>query len=739
MSTMTRPAPKAKTMPKTATTENLITNVSRRGFFQTMIAGATGLALAISLPQKGDAQFGGAGPATNKPNAYIHIAPDDKITFTIIKGEMGQGPLTSLSMILAEELDCDWKYVGAVEAPVDPSVYGANQSVVGSQSIRTLWTPMRIIGATGRAMLIEAAALRWGVPPEQVKTDTGFLINTMTNERISYGSVAEIAAKLPVPANVQVKDPKNFRILGTNVKRLDTFIKSTGRAGFGMDTRLPGMLYAVVQRPPVFGSKVMSLDASKAKAMPGVKGVVEVSGGVAVIADNTWNALQARKALVVQWDEGASGAVSSATISRMFAEKTQVPGANARKEGDAAAALASASGKRVDAVYEAPFLAHAPMEPMNCTAVVNNDGTCEVWAPTQMQTAARAGTAMTLDVPPTMVKVNTTFIGGGFGRRGRTDYVNDAVEVAKTVPGLPVKVVWSREDDMQQDFYRPASYVKMSAALDEKGMPVAFTADIACPSFPNVGKNGVCSTAVEHYEQLLYEIPNITVDWHRAETHVPVSFWRSVGWSQNTFFVESFIDELATAAGQDPVEFRRKMLAKSPRMLGVLNLVTEKANWGKAMPKGSAQGFAITNNVGSFTATVAEVTVTNGKLKINRMVIATDCGHVVNPQILREQAIGGAVYGLAAAMKGAITIDKGRVQQSNFNNYDVLRMDEMPEFEVYNVKSTEAPGGMGEASTPGAGAAVANAIFRATGKRLRTLPIQESEPGVKSVNRNRDR
>lgn len=723
MSSITKPMPKVKTMPQTKnTTENLITNVSRRGFFQTVIAGATGLALAVALPQKSDAQFGGAGPATNKPNAYIHIGADDKVTFTIIKGEMGQGPLTSLSMILAEELDCDWKNVNAVFAPVDPSVYGALQSVVGSQSIRTLWTPMRLIGATGRAMLVDAAAQKWGVPATQVRTDSGFLINTSTNERISYGSVAEIAAKLPVPTNVQVKDPKNFRILGTNVKRLDTRGKSTGRTQFGMDTRLPGMVYAVVERPPVFGSKVASLDASKTKAMPGVKNVVEVSGGVAVIADSTWNALQARKQLIIKWDEGANGSVSTASISRMFEEKTQQSGANARKEGDAASALA-AGGKRVDAVYEVPFLAHAPMEPMNCTAVVNGD-TCEVWAPTQMQTPARAGAAMILGVAPEKVKLNTTFIGGGFGRRGRTDYVNDAVEVAKTMPGTPVKVVWSREDDMQQDYYRPASYVKMSAALDANGLPSAMAVKVACPSFPNVGRNGVSSTAVEHFEQSLYEIPNYTVDYHRADTHVPVSFWRSVGWSQNTFFFESFIDELAQAAGQDPVEFRRKMLAKSPRMLGVLNLVAEKANWGKTMPKGSAQGFAISNNVGSFTATVAEVTITNGKLKINRLVIATDCGHVVNPQILREQAIGGAVYGLAAAMKGSITIDKGRVQQSNFNNYDVLRMDEMPEFEVYNVPSTEAPGGMGEASTPTAGAAVANAIFRATGKRLRTLPIR---------------
>jgi isoquinoline 1-oxidoreductase beta subunit len=717
--------PETASVTANTTTENMITNVSRRGFLQGLFAGATGLALGLALPDRSEAQFGpGAGPATNKPNAYIHIGADDKVTFTIIKAEMGQGPLTSLSMILAEELDCDWKNVNAVFAPVDPSVYGALQSVVGSQSIRTLWTPMRLIGATGRAMLVDAAAQKWGVPATQVRTESGFLINTASNERISYGSVAEIAAKLPVPTNVVVKDPKNFRILGTNVKRLDTVGKSTGRTKFGLDTRLPGMVYAVIERPPVFGSKVATLDATKTKAVPGVKDVIQVTGGVAVIADNTWAALQGRKQLAIKWDEGANGSVSTASISRMFEEKTQMPGANARKEGDAAAGLASGA-KRLDAVYEAPFLAHAPMEPMNCTAVVNADS-CEVWAPTQMQTPARGGAAQILGLAPEKVKVNSMFMGGGFGRRGRTDYVNDAVEVAKTMPGTPVKVVWSREDDMQQDYYRPASYVKMSAALDASGMPVAFDAQVACPSFPNVGRNGVSSTAVEHFEQSLYEIPNFNVDYHRADTHVPVSFWRSVGWSQNTFFFESFIDELAAASGQDPVEMRRKMLSKSPRMLGVLNLAAEKAGWGKPLPKGHAQGFAITNNVGSFTAQVAEVSVTNGKLKVHKIVIATDCGHVVNPAIINTQAVGGSVYGLAAALKGSITIDKGRVQQSNFNNYDVLRMDEMPEYEVYIVPSTEAPGGMGEASTPGTAPAVANAIFRLTGKRLRQLPIRNA-------------
>ncbi|HEV2198744.1 MAG TPA: xanthine dehydrogenase family protein molybdopterin-binding subunit [Bryobacteraceae bacterium] len=706
---------------KTLSTSNMITNVSRRGFFKATLGGAAGLALAFSLPEKSEAQFGGPGPATNKPNAYIHIGSDDKVTLTTIKAEMGQGPYTAIPMILAEELDCDWKNVSVVFAPVDPSVYGALQSVVGSQSIRTLWTPMRIIGATARAMLVEAAAQKWGVPATQVRTDAGFLVNTSTNARISYGSVAEAAANLPVPTNVAVKDPKNFRILGTPVKRLDTRDKVTGRTQFGMDARPAGLVYAVIERSPVFGGKVATLNAAKAKAVPGVKDVIQVPAGVAVIANSTWAALQGRKQLEITWDEGANGAVSSASISRMFADRTQQPGANARKAGDAAAVLASGA-KRLDAVYEAPYLAHAAMEPMNCTAQVTADR-CEIWAPSQMQTPSRDVAAMITGLPKDKVQFHSMFMGGGFGRRGRTDFVEDAVHVAKALNGTPVKVVWSREDDIQHDWYRPASYVKMSAALDASGMPSGFHADVACPPFPNVGPNGVSGTAVECYEQFVYDIPNINVDYHRPDTHVPVSFWRSVGWSQNTFFFESFIDELAAASGKDPVDFRRQMLAKSPRMLGVLNLAAEKGNWGKA-PAGRTQGFAITNNIGSFTAQVAEISVTNGKLKVHKVVAAVDCGHIVNPAIIRAQIESGIVYGLAAALKGSITIDKGRVQQSNFNNYDVLRMDEMPEIEVYIVPSTEAPGGIGEASTPGTAPAVANAIFKATGKRLRSLPIR---------------
>lgn len=706
---------------------NGITNVSRRNFLRTA-AGTAGLVLGFTLPETSSAQFQGGvnvgPPPTNKPNAYIHIGTDDSVTLTVIKAEMGQGPYTALSMILAEELDCDWSKVRAEFAPVNPAYYGGIQGVVGSQSVRTLWTTMRTIGATGRAMLVEAAAQRWGVPASQVRTNAGFVVNTVTNARLNYGVIADAASRLPVPANVALKDPKQFRILGKPMKRLDTRDKATGRASFGIDARVPGMVYAVIARCPVFGGKVVRFDASKAKAVPGVIDIVQISTGMAVVAENTWAAAQGRKVLDVTFDEGASANVNSASISRMFADKAAQPGVKARGEGEGAAGLARGV-KRMEAVYEAPFLSHAPMEPMNCTASVTADG-CEIWASTQMQTPSRDYAAQILGIAPEKVKVNTLFMGGGFGRRARTDYVGETVEIAKAV-GKPVKLTWTREDDMQHDWYRPASYVKMAASFDADGWPVAFTTNVACPPFPNVNREGISTTAVDGFEQFKYAIPNVQVDYHRADTHVPVSFWRSVGWSQNGYFLESFVDEMAAASGKDPLEFRLKLLANQPRMVGVLKLVAEKSGWGKPLPGGHFQGIAITNNVGSFTAQVAEISIENGKLKVHKITVATDCGHIVNPMIIRQQLEGGIVYGLAAATKGLITIDKGRVQQSNFNNYDVTRIDEMPRIDIHIVPSTEAPGGMGEASTPGTAPAIANAIFRATGKRIRTLPFRDAD------------
>ena len=481
------------------------------------------------------------------------------------------------------------------------------------------------------------------------------------------------------------------------------------------------MVYASLARCPVFGGKVASFDAAKAKAVPGVKAVIEVPGGVAVIGENTWAAMQGRKALEIRWDEGPNANQSSAAISKLFADLAQQPGAVAKSAGDADQALAGAA-KKLDAVYEAPYLSHAPMEPMNCTAVVRA-ASCEVWAATQMQAGARSDAARITGLAPEKVKINTLYLGGGFGRRGSTDYVSEAVEIAKTMPGTPVKLTWSREDDMQHDQYRPASYVKFGGGLDAEGWPVAFTAKVACPSFAGGRGGGVDSTAVEGIHTLAYTIPNMQVDWRRADTGIPTTYWRAVGYTQNTFFAESFLDELAAAGGKDPVELRRRLLAKTPRLLEVLNRAVERAGWGKA-PAGHFQGVSVCNNIGSFNAQVAEVSVVNGKLKVHRVVCAVDCGHIVNPSTIVQQIESGIVYGLSAALKGAITIDKGRVQQGNFDRYDVVRIDEMPQIDTIIVETDNAPGGIGEAAGPGIAPAVCNAVFAATGKRVRRLPIR---------------
>jgi len=690
----------------------------RRNFLR----GTVGLALSFLLPEKESrllAQPGRSARLQPKPSAYIHVGTDDTVTFMITKAEMGQGTVTSLSMLLAEELDCDWKRVKTEFAPVDPSLYG-NQGVYGSASIRTLWTPMRQVGATARALLVGAAAAQWNVDAGSLGTDNGFVVNPATGARLSYGSLTEAASQLQIPASVALKDPKDFKLIGKPLKRLDSFGKVNGTAQFGIDARQPGMVYAVLQRCPVFGGKVASFDASKAKAVPGVKDVIETSSGIAVIAVNTWAAMQGRKALAVKWDEGGGAAQSSAKISALFADLVTKPGAEAKKTGDPEKALASAS-KKLDAVYEAPYLSHAPMEPMNCTAVVTADR-CEVWASTQGPTAARETAARVTGLAPEKVKVNTLFMGGGFGRRSGADYVGEAVEVAKAMPGVPVKLTWSREDDMQHDHYRPAAYVKFAGAVDADGWPAVYAAQVACPSFGG-GRGGVDSTAVEGIHTLEYAIPHFQVDYHRADVGIPVSYWRAVGYTQNTFFAESFLDELAAAGGKDPVALRRKLLAASPRLLGVLNLAAEKAGWGKPTA-GLSQGVAVVNNIGSYTAEVAEVSVVDGKLKVHRIVCAVDCGHVVNPAIVKQQIESGIVYGLSA-MKSAITIDQGRVQQGNFDKFTVMRIDEMPKVEVYIVESDKNPGGIGEASVPAVLPAVCNAIFAATGKRIRRMPITE--------------
>ncbi|MBV9769198.1 MAG: xanthine dehydrogenase family protein molybdopterin-binding subunit [Bryobacterales bacterium] len=699
-----------------------LSNLNRRGFLKAA-ATAGGLFIAFQLPESKKLQAAPTSPSTSaKLNAFIHIGSDDIVTFSIHKSEMGQGPVTSLSQLLAEELECDWKQIRTQFAPVNPA-YGPLQGTFGSMSIRTTWDPLRKAGASAREMLLDAAAQKWGVAKSQLRAEKGQVINTATGDRLSYGSLADAAGKLPVPAKVALKEPAQFHLIGTSPKRLDTPGKTNGSAAFGLDAKRPGMLYAVVARCPVFGGKVASFDDTKTKAVPGVKQVVRISRGIAVVADNTWSAMEGRRALELQFDEGKNANLSSAGIRELFVNLAEKPGAVARNDGDATAALASGA-KKLEAVYEAPYMSHAPMEPMNCTADVRSDS-CEVWVATQIQTAAMGAAAKITGLAPDKIQIHTMYLGGGFGRRGGDDFVSEAVEISKAIQS-PVKLTWSREDDMQHDMYRPASYSKFAGAIDQDGWPVAWTTRVVCPSFGGL-RNGVDRTSVEGIVDLEYTIPNFHVDYHPPDVDIPTTYWRSVGYSQNTFFSESFMDELAVAGGKDPFEFRRKLLAKSPRLLAVLELAAEKADWGKPLAAGHGRGIAVVNNIGSFNAQVAEVSVVQGKLRVHRVVCAVDCGHVVNPAGVEQQIQSGIVYGLSSALKGSITIERGRVVQGNFNHYDVLRIDEMPAVEVHIVPSQNAPGGIGEASTPSVIPAVANAIFAATGKRLRKLPIRPED------------
>ncbi len=582
-------------------------------------------------------------------------------------------------------------------------------------------------------MLLTAAAQRWNIDKSLCRASDGVISNSTNNATLTFGQVAEAASKLTPPANTPLKSPGQFKLIGKSIKRLDTPDKVTGRTKFGIDVRVPGMVYAAIARCPVFGGKVVSFDATKAKAIPGVKGAVQISNGVAVVADNTWAAFAGAKALDIKWDEGPNAVYNSAGIRKAFTEQTLLPGASARKSGDGAAALGTAA-KKIEAVYEAPFLAHAPMEPLNCVAHVRPDG-CDIWASTQMQTGI-SGIALRLTgLRPDQITIHTQYLGGGFGRRAGTDYAQEAIELAVAIK-VPVKVTWSRENDFQHGNYRPASVTRFAGGLDADGWPTVLTANIACPPMGGGGTFGggrggrgpvVDSTSVEGIADLHYAIPHMQVDYHSVTGGVPTTYWRAVGYTQNTFFGESFMDELAAAGGKDPVELRRRLLHDWPRLLGVLNLAADKAGWGKPLAAGHHQGVAIVNNIGSYTAQVAEVSVSQGKLKVHRVVCATDCGQVVNPAIVEQQIRSGIVFGLSAAMKGEITIEGGRVQQTNFHQYDVVRIDEAPEVEVHIVPSTEAPGGMGEASVPSIAPAVCNAIFAATGKRVRRLPIQAQD------------
>ncbi len=696
--------------------------MERRDFLQVTGTIGAGLVIGFRIPNR-------RGVAPFAPNAWLRIGTDDSVLVIVDRSEMGQGVTTALPMLLAEELEADWTKIRFEFAPADKAyinqLFGM-QGTGGSSSVRAAWKPLREAGARARSVLIAAAAQTWGVEPASCRAEAGAVIHAATNRRLTYGALAQPAAALPVPADVQLKDPKDWRLAGKPTKRLDTRFKVNGTAQFGIDVRVPGMLTAVVARSPVFGGKVGSFDATAAKAIPGVRHVVQISSGVAVVGDGYWPAKQGRDTLKVSWDEGPVAQVSSASISSLFAQRATQDGAVARHDGDAVAALAGAA-QRVEAVYEMPFLAHATMEPMNCTAHVRADGV-DIWAPTQFQTGVQMIGGQIGGIAPEKVAVHTTYLGGGFGRRFELDFIMEALETSKAA-GAPVKVIWSREDDIQHAQYRPANYHQLRAGLDASGRPVAWTHRIVAPSimarmFPQTVKNGLDGEAVEGGVGLPYAVPNVHVDYQLTDTGIPVGFWRSVNNSFNAFAVEGFIDELAAAAKQDPYEYRRTLLANAPRDRGVLELAATKAGWGTPLPAGRARGIAVYKSFESYAAQVAEVSVSPaGDVRVHRVVCAIDCGMHVNPSTIEAQMQSGIVFGLTAALKGAITIENGRVMQSNFHDYQMLRIAEMPVVEVHIVPSNEAPGGVGEPGTPPIAPAVCNAIFAATGKRIRKLPI----------------
>ena len=689
------------------------TSFSRRDFIKISSVAGAGLLLSFHLPSKDESALAASGEAF-APNAWLKIDNNGIVTITVARSEMGQGVLTSMPMIVAEELEANWKQVRVEQAVAHPSKYGS-MSTGGSFSVRGSWQNLRTAGATARELLIAAAAQQWGVQSSTCRAENGKVIHSSGKE-LSYGALASTAATVHAPTGIRLKDPKDFKIVGQRLTKIDTPSKVNGSAKFGIDIRVPGMLFASIERSPVFGGKVKMFNATKAKAVDGVRNVVQIESGIAVIANSTWSAFQGRKALNVQWDEGQYANQSSEAMWQSFQEATKSKGSVDDYEGDAESALSGAA-RTIEAVYFAPLVAHATMEPMNCVADVRPDK-CEIWAPTQSPQQVQSEAARILGFPIDKVKVNVTLLGGGFGRRLLTDYSADAVRVSKAV-GAPVQVVWTREDDMQHDFYRPCTYNLLKGGLDKDGWPVAWLHRVAGPSSRGLVVGG--STPP-------YVIPNFQIESHIMETGVPIGAWRSVGPSQNGFVIESFIDEMAYAAKKDPFEYRRQLLSKSPRLRRALEVAAEKSGWGKPLPPGVGRGIAAVEGFGSAVAEVVEASVgKDGTITIHRIVAAVDCGPVVNPNTLEAQVEGGIVYSLSSVLKDEITIAKGRTVQSNFDDYRIMTIDEMPKVEAHIIPSSESVGGIGEPGLPPVAPALCNAIFAASGIRIRRLPIKPAD------------
>ncbi|MFO7589040.1 MAG: xanthine dehydrogenase family protein molybdopterin-binding subunit [Gemmatimonadota bacterium] len=706
---------------------------SRRDFLKTSAVASGGLVIAFSVPGARRLARAGLSPATSfAPNAFLRVGTDDTVTILLAHSEMGQGIWTTLPMLIAEELDCDWSTIRVEHAPAAPEYAHTAFGVQATGGSTTTWSEFdryRQAGATARTLLVQAAAARFGVPVADFRTENGAVI--AGDRRARYGELADAAAALPAPESVPLRDPKDWKVIGTSTKRLDTPEKITGRAKFGMDVQLDGMLTAVVARPPTFGGSVKSFDASAAKAVPGVRQVMQVPSGVAVVADHFWAAVQGRAALKVDWEPGPTAGLDSDALIEEWRALVKTPGVTAAEAGDVDGALAGAS-KTIEVEYSFPYLAHAAMEPLNCTARIGPDG-CDIWTGTQFQGPDQMAAASIAGLKPEQVRIHTTFLGGGFGRRANpaSDFVAEAVHVAKAA-GAPVKTVWTREDDTRGGYYRPAFVHRARLGLGADGMPVAWDHVMAGQSIlkgtffeASLPPSGIDPSSTEGLADSAYmaEIPAHRVGVHTPDPGVPVLWWRSVGHTHTAFVVETLIDEAANAAGEDPVAYRRALLAKHPRHLGVLNLAAEKAGWGSALPAGRARGIAVHESFGSFVAEVAEVSVEDGRIRVHRVTCAVDCGIAVNPETIAAQLQSAVAFGLAATLHSAIHLKDGIVQESNFNDYRVLRLTGMPTVETHIVPSAEPPGGIGEPGTPPIAPAVANAVFALTGKRLRDLPL----------------
>jgi isoquinoline 1-oxidoreductase beta subunit len=696
---------------------------SRRDFLKTTTLAGGGLLMGIALP--GVLQAAGT---VYTPNAWVHIADDNTITLISARSEMGQGVYTSMPMLIAEELNVDIKKIKVEMAPANAKLYGnpllgGPQLTGGSTSVRDGWEKLRIGGAQVREMLISAAAAKWNVDRSELKADSGMVVGP-NGKKATYGSLAADASKLPVPEKVAIKDPKDFRIVGKRTARLDSPAKVNGKAEFGIDVKLPGMVYAALEQCPVIGGKVKSVDSTKAKTMPGVIAVVEIPDGVAVVADSWWRANMARKTLVIAWDEGAGASLTEKTMLESIRVASRTGTALPLKAVGDADAVIAASQKVVRAEYVSQLLSHSPLEPMNFTAHYNN-GKVTLIGGTQWQDAAQGQIAAAVGVKPEDVTVKTTFLGGGFGRRIDIDFIIQAAQISKAV-NMPVKLVWSREDDMTHDFYRPQAVNTLAASLGADGKPTAMTYRLTSQSItgrvfglPATVQDPLMTEAAV----ALYDIPATKHDIVKHDAGLRVGYWRSVSHALNAFANESFMDELAAAAGKDPLAYRLSLLETQPRIANVLKLAAEKAGWGKPLAAGRARGIAIMEGYDTYMAQVAEISLEGGDVKVHRVTVAADLGRMVNPDTVEAQIQSSIVFGMGAAIMQEITLDKGRVQQTNFNSFPIVRMNQSPQIDIMLVESSEKPGGIGEPATALIAPAIANAVATLTGKRVRKLPI----------------